>query len=131
MMRDFLLSLWEERKVSKRGKRENAKEERDEPSGVTGKLEDLSSEVLEDGGEVDWRKDAKRVRKRAANKAKKRETNREHRHRHAERSYHDEGDGGYDRRGTGDRPWRNGTAPWTRSLRQPFLPTFHRKTCCV
>jgi hypothetical protein len=34
--------------LSRRGKKE------DKPSSVSGEFKDLSDEVLEDGGEVDW-----------------------------------------------------------------------------
>ncbi len=40
---------------------------------------------------------------------KEKDTYQEHRHRHAERSCPFARDGGYDQRGTGDRPWPIGT----------------------
>jgi hypothetical protein len=56
MIRDFLLSLGEVR-VSEM--HESTRWRGGSPSGVSSELEDLSCEVLEDGGEVDWRGEAR------------------------------------------------------------------------
>ncbi len=93
---------------------------------VTGELEDLGGEVLEDGCEVDC-ECARRSVRVAIRPAGDEWTDPEHRHRHAGRSYRGGGDGGYDRRGTGDRPWPNATGPWT-SRRRPCHQTCLPKT---
>lgn len=74
---------------------------------VTCQLEDFGSEVLENSGEVDWKRFASQHEVEAPKvKETRYETHLEHQHQFSERSYpfstYDE----YDRLGTGDQPWK-------------------------
>lgn len=73
--------------------------------GVASQLEDLSSQVLEDSGEVDG-STCGNCQMIAIRQTRQIELT--HQHRHAVRSCPCGGDGGHDRPGMRDLPWRSG-----------------------